>query len=85
MLYWLGANIPEQKIKKIFVLGGLEENPDMDRVVPPCGSCRQGIMEYEVKQGQNIEIYIASLNGEKILKVNSIKDLLPFNFDASFL
>lgn len=85
ILYWLGANMPEQKIKKMFVVGGLAENPEMDRVVPPCGSCRQSIIEYEVKQNQNIEIYFASLNGEKIFKVKSIKDLLPFNFDSSFL
>ena len=55
------------------------------RIVPPCGSCRQSIVEYEVKQAQNIEIYIASISGEKIIKINSIKDLLPFSFDTTFL
>lgn len=85
VLYWLGANISECKIKKIFIVGGANENPDVDRVVPPCGSCRQAIMEYEIKQGENIAIYFASLNGEKIFKVDSIKDLLPFSFDSSFL
>ena len=50
-----------------------------------CGSCRQSIVEYEVKQAQNIEIYIASISGEKIIKINSIKDLLPFSFDTTFL
>lgn len=85
ILYWLGANMPEQKIKKIFVVGGLSENPDLNRVIPPCGSCRQSILEYEVKQQENIEIYFASLDGRKIYKVKSIRDLLPFSFDASFL
>lgn len=85
ILYWLGANLSEQKIKKMFIVGGANENPNADRVVPPCGSCRQAIMEYETKQEQNIVVYFASLNGEKIFRVNSIKDLLPFNFDSSFL
>ena len=85
VIFWLGANFPNQKIEKLFVIGGLEENPDLDRIVPPCGSCRQSIVEYEVKQAQNIEIYIASISGEKIIKINSIKDLLPFSFDTSFL
>lgn len=85
VLYWLGANIPDVKIKKIFVVGGLKENPEKDRVVPPCGSCRQAILEYETKQKQAIEIYIASLDGEKIYKIKSIRDLLPFSFDATFL
>ena len=85
VIFWLGANFPNQKIEKLFVIGGLEENPDLDRIVPPCGSCRQSIVEYEVKQAQNIEIYIASISGEKIIKINSIKDLLPFSFDTTFL
>lgn len=85
IIYWVGANKGDVKVKKMFVVGGLEENPEMDRIVPPCGGCRQGIMEYEVKQGENIEVYIASLDGQKIYKINSIKDLLPFSFDASFL
>lgn len=85
ILYWLGANLPEQKIKKIFVVGGTAENPVLDRIVPPCGACRQSILEYEVKQGEKINIYIASIDGQKICKVNSIKDLLPFSFDISFL
>lgn len=85
IIYWLGANRKEVKIKKMFVVGGLEENPELGRIVPPCGGCRQGIMEYEVKQGEDIEVYIASLDGQKIYKISSIKDLLPFSFDASFL
>lgn len=85
ILYWLGANLPEQKIKKIFIVGGLKENTDIEKVVPPCGACRQSILEYETKQGYAIEIYFASLSGEKIYKVQSIKNLLPFTFDSSFL
>lgn len=85
IIYWLGANLPEEKIKKIFVVGGTKENPNMHRLTPPCGSCRQGIIEYEVKQGEDIEIYISSLNGGRVCKLKSIKDLLPFNFDSSYL
>jgi cytidine deaminase len=52
--------------------------------IPPCGNCRQTILEYEVKQNENIEIFFASMNGE-IYKTQSIRSLLPFSFDASFL
>ena len=38
----------------------------------------------EAKQKEGIEIYFASLDGE-IFKTKSIRDLLPFSFDASFL
>ncbi len=82
-IFWTSANYPNVKIKKIFVIGApkdaLTSSP-----IPPCGSCRQSILEYEAKQGENIEIYFASLDGE-IFKTKSIRDLLPFSFDASFL
>lgn len=85
VLYWIGANFPQQKIKKIFIVGGAKIEPDEEKVITPCGACRQSIMEYETNQKENIEIYFSSLNGETIYKVSSIKDLLPFSFDATFL
>lgn len=85
IIYWLGANFPMQKIKKMFIVGGSSQNPDMDKILPPCGSCRQSILEYELKQRENIEIYFSSLNGHKIYKVSSVRDLLPFSFDSSYL
>ncbi|WP_297986747.1 cytidine deaminase [uncultured Chryseobacterium sp.] len=82
-IFWTSANYPGVKIKKLFVIGApkdaLSSSP-----IPPCGGCRQSILEYEVKQKEEIEIYFASLDGE-IYKTKSIRDLLPFSFDASFL
>ena len=82
-IFWTSANYPNLKIKKLFVIGA-PKDALTSFPIPPCGSCRQSILEYEVKQNENIEIYFASLDGE-IYKTNSIRDLLPFSFDASFL
>jgi cytidine deaminase len=82
-IFWVSANYPHQKIKKLFVIGA-PKDALVSTPIPPCGGCRQSILEYEVKQQENIEIYFASLNGE-IFKTKSIRDLLPFSFDASFL
>jgi cytidine deaminase len=82
-IFWTSANYPNVKIKKIFVIGGpkdiLSSTP-----IPPCGGCRQSILEYEAKQKEVIEIYFASPNGE-IIKTKSVRDLLPFSFDGTFL
>lgn len=82
-IFWTSANYPNMKIKKIFVIGApkdaLSSTP-----IPPCGGCRQSILEYEAKQKDLIEIYFASVQGE-IFKTKSIRELLPFSFDASFL
>ena len=82
-IYWTSANYPGVKMKKLFVIGA----PDSALTsvpIPPCGSCRQSILEYEAVQGDNIEIYFSSLSGE-IYKTSSVRDLLPFSFDSSFL
>ena len=82
-IFWTSANYPNVKIKKLFVIGA-PKDALTSTPIPPCGGCRQSILEYEVKQNENIEIYFASMNGE-IFKTKSIRDLLPFSFDASFL
>ena len=83
-LFWIGANFPNEKIKKIFIIGGPREFSEKTPPIPPCGACRQSLMEYETKQNENIDVYFSNLN-EEVFKVNSIKDLLPFYFDSTFL
>ena len=83
-IFWTSANFPNEKILKIFVVGGPENFPERSIITPPCGACRQSILEYETKQKAEIEIYFSSVKGEAC-KTNSVKDLLPFTFDASYL
>lgn len=82
-IFWIGSNFPDVKIKKLFVIGAPKAAKD-SVPIPPCGACRQSILEYEAKQEEPIEIYFASLKGE-IFKTKSVRHLLPFSFDASFL
>ena len=82
-IYWTSANFPKSQITKMFVIGA-PRNMLSSQPIPPCGACRQSILEYEAKQDQPIEIYFASLEGE-IFKTKSVRDLLPFSFDSSFL
>ena len=82
-IFYTGANFPDVKITKIFVIGAPREAL-ISVPIPPCGACRQSILEYEAKQQDVIEVYFASLN-DVIFKTNSIRDLLPFSFDSSYL
>jgi len=52
--------------------------------VSPCGACRQSLFEYETKQKDKIEVFFMGEIG-KVIKINSVLDLLPMAFDNSFL
>ena len=54
-----------------------------EEAISPCGSCRQVLLETEIRFNKDIEII---LYGKKeILIIKSIKDLLPLSFVAKSL
>ncbi len=83
-IFYASAKFPDVKIQKLFVIGASSINLEKATPTPPCGACRQAILEYENKQNDDIEIFFANLDGE-ICKIKSIRSLLPFSFDSSFL
>ncbi|CEN33594.1 cytidine deaminase [Capnocytophaga cynodegmi] len=81
-VYQASARFPKQVIKAIALTGTAQEPTQYP--VSPCGACRQSISEYEIRQKENINVYFMGASG-KIIKTESIKDLLPFLFDGSLL
>jgi cytidine deaminase len=82
-IYHVGANYPEAKILKMAISATSDTNPNTTPI-PPCGSCRQSIAEFEINQQTPIEIYFMGENGA-VHKSDSLKNLLPFMFDKNFL
>ena len=78
-----GAKYPKAKILTM-ALTASSKNQITDQPIPPCGACRQAIAEYEIKQKQPIEIYFMGEKG-KVVKSDSLENLLPLIFDHSFL
>ena len=82
-IYQAGAIYPNAKIEKIAITA-TSQNHKVTEPIPPCGSCRQAIAEYEIKQEENIEIYFMGEEGA-VMKSNSLSDLLPLTFQRSHL
>lgn len=82
-IYQAGAVYPEVKMLTIAISAASDSNPTLSPI-PPCGSCRQSIAEYEFKQDTPIEIYFMGETGE-IYKSNSINNLLPLSFNKNSL
>lgn len=82
-IFHASAIYPEATILKM-AISAASENSTTSAPIPPCGSCRQSIAEYEIKQNTPIEIYFMGEIGP-IYKSDSLKNLLPLLFDKKFL
>ena len=82
-IFYAGSMYPDAKVLKMAITAASDTNQTI-APIPPCGSCRQSIAEYETKQETPIEIYFMGEIGP-IYKSESLKNLLPFMFDKKFL
>lgn len=82
-IFQAGAVYPNVKILKMAITAASDTNKTTSPI-PPCGSCRQSIAEYEIRQETPIEIYFMGEEGA-VYKSDSLKNLLPFMFDKKFL
>lgn len=55
-----------------------------EKVLSPCGICRQSILEYQNKQSSPIGLLLCSETG-KVIKVLDAQLLLPFSFSGDML
>ncbi|MFO8068251.1 MAG: cytidine deaminase [Bacteroidales bacterium] len=77
------SQYPDVVIKTIAVAA---RNPRqaMDYPISPCGSCRQVLLEFELKQKQPIRILLTGESG-KIFIIEKAADLSPISFSADDL
>lgn len=81
---WKSASdFPNQKIIALAITASSSSQTTKEPVAP-CGACRQSLSEYELKQSDKIEVYFMGEIG-KVIKTDSVLDLLPIAFDKSFL
>jgi len=74
------SNYPTNKIQTIAIY----VDKDLPNPVPPCGLCRQTLLEVEKRQNKSIKILLVAKNGT-ILEFEKCSDLLPLAFNGDFL
>ena len=77
------SDYPNQRILELAITASSSSQITKEPVAP-CGACRQTLSEYELKQEDKIEVYFMGEIG-KVIKTESVLDLLPIAFDKSFL
>ncbi|MCZ4224626.1 cytidine deaminase [Pedobacter rhodius] len=77
-LFSIGAAYPNAVIESMAITAQTD-NFEILKPVTSCGGCLQVMAEFERKQSAPIEVIFYCLNGE-VLKVPSVKSLLPFAF-----
>lgn len=74
-----GAMDDRTTIEVMAVTYDTADLPTLDKILSPCGACRQSIMEYRNRQEANIQILLLAPAGNAFL-FNDIYDILPFAF-----
>lgn len=82
-IFYAGSQYPGAAILKMAITASPKDD-SFHKPVPPCGACRQSIAEYENNQKNPIELFFMGAAG-KVMKSNSISDLLPLIFDKNYL
>ncbi|MFD2286024.1 cytidine deaminase [Pedobacter petrophilus] len=77
-LFTIGANQPDAVIESMAITAHTDTF-EITKPVTSCGGCLQVMAEFERKQKTPIAVIFYCLNGE-VLKVPSVKSLLPFSF-----
>jgi cytidine deaminase len=79
-VFYASSQHPDSKIVSV----AISSSGSIEKLVAPCGSCRQALLEYENKQGSDIKI-VLRYEHEKAIIIPSVKSLLPFSFGPDCL
>lgn len=79
-LFHIGANYPKQTVQTLCVVAKGDLIP-IEKLLSPCGACRQVMLETENRQTNKIKVIIVNQD-RRALVLSSVIDLLPFGFSA---
>lgn len=81
-IFHANAAYPDQRVVAVAISARYNDET-VTAPIPPCGSCRQVLLETERRYKSPIDVFMHGT--EKVIHVSSAADLLPLAFDSSFL
>lgn len=82
-LFYASSQYPGNKIKTIAITAKVKKGKTKEPI-PPCGACRQALVEYETKFKHDIRIIMTCETGKSYIS-SSASSLLPFTFEKNKL
>lgn len=76
--FYAHAQYPDTDFRLIAIAARDKTGDFIENPIPPCGSCRQSLLEYETLAGHPVEVLL--VGREKVYRLPSIKSLLPLAF-----
>ncbi|HNV95470.1 MAG TPA: cytidine deaminase [Bacteroidales bacterium] len=82
-LFYANAHYPQSKVKAIAITAFINNEIQVSEPIPPCGSCRQVILESQLRQNEPVTLILAGKNKIQVIEDASL--LLPLHFDKEML
>ena len=76
--FYAHSQYPDTDFRRIAIAARGTDGDFVENPIPPCGSCRQSLLEYETLAAHDVEVLL--VGREKVYRLPSIKSLLPLAF-----
>lgn len=82
-LFWANSQYPTEAVE-VLAIAAKDSKGELSMPIPPCGACRQVILETEKRFGNTVRIILYGAQQCYVIE-DGIKALLPLSFDSGFL
>jgi len=81
-IFYANSKYPNVAVKAIAV-SAKKDGDLLSQAIPPCGACRQVLLETETRFKNKMKVLMISKNS--VLTIDSAKSLLPLSFTSDFV
>lgn len=83
-LFYANSQYPDQAVTTLAIAARPSDSPTLsENICPPCGACRQVMIETEKRFGKPMKIILCGIQNAYV--IDSASDLLPLSFGSDIL